>query len=84
MGESKIDWKAKLSSRKFWAGIAGWVTALLAAYGVADSTATQVSLIIVGVGSLAVYMLAEGMADRDRDIEVQLDFEGEISESEDE
>jgi hypothetical protein len=61
-----IDWKAKLSSRKFWAAVAGWATSLLTAFGMAENTAAQVSLVIAGIGSLAVYMLAEGMTDKAR------------------
>ena len=62
----RINWKQKLSSRKFWAGVAGWVTSLLTAFNVTDNTVAQVSIIIVGIGSLAVYMLAEGMTDKVR------------------
>jgi hypothetical protein len=36
------------------------------AFSVADSTIAQVSLIVAGIGSLAVYMLAEGMTDKAR------------------
>ncbi|MDR1203962.1 MAG: hypothetical protein LBL26_00560 [Peptococcaceae bacterium] len=61
-----IDWRTKLSSRKFWAALAGWITSLLTAFRVADNTVAQVSLIIAGIGSLAVYMLAEGMTDKAR------------------
>jgi hypothetical protein len=61
-----IDWGKKLSSRKFWAGVAGWVTSLLAAFNVAETHIAKISLIIAGIGSLAVYMLAEGMADTAR------------------
>jgi hypothetical protein len=61
-----IDWKQKLSSRKFWAALAGWITSLLTAFSVADSVIAQVSLIVAGIGALAVYMLAEGMTDKAR------------------
>jgi hypothetical protein len=61
-----IDWKTKLSSRKFWAAVAGWVTSLLTAFNVTDNVIAQVSLIVAGIGSLAIYMLAEGMADKAR------------------
>jgi hypothetical protein len=58
-----IDWKRKLSSRKFWAAIAAWVTSLLAAFNVTESTMAQVGIVVAGIGSLCVYMLAEAKAD---------------------
>lgn len=62
----KIDWVSKLSSRKFWAAIAGFVAPTLLAFGVADSTATQVTALIMSGGSLIAYILSEGMVDAGR------------------
>lgn len=59
----KIDWKRKLSSRKFWALLAALATSVLATFGVADSVAVQITGIIGAVGSCVVYMLAEGKID---------------------
>ncbi len=56
----------KLSSRKFWTAIAAWLTSLLTAFNVADATKQQVGLVVTGIGALAVYMLAEGIADKGR------------------
>jgi hypothetical protein len=72
-----IDWERKLSSRKFWAAIIGWLTSLLTAFGIADNTIAQVSIIISGIAALAVYMLAEGMADAAYADEKQDDFKEE-------
>ena len=38
----KINWKQKLSSRKFWVAVAGWVTSLLTAFNVTDNIIAQV------------------------------------------
>ncbi|GHU34991.1 hypothetical protein FACS1894105_02810 [Clostridia bacterium] len=62
----KINWKQKLSSRKFWAAIGAFVTAILSAIKVADTEIAAVTLIISGICALAVYMLAEGIADSGR------------------
>jgi len=62
----KIDWKAKLSSRKFWAAVAAWITSVLTAFGVTDNIIARVSLIVAGIGALAVYMLAEAITDKAR------------------
>ena len=37
----KIDWKRKLSSRKFWAALIGFITPLLVMLGLPESEVTQ-------------------------------------------
>jgi uncharacterized membrane protein len=59
----KINWKQKLSSRKFWAAIIGFVTAVLVAFNVDELTIEQVTAIISGMGALIAYILAEGYVD---------------------
>ena len=51
---NKINWKQKLSSRKFWAAIAGAVASFGAAIVVG---------VIGGVGSICAYIFAEASAD---------------------
>jgi hypothetical protein len=58
-----MDWKRKLTSRKLWLAIADFVGMLIIAFGYAESTATQVtSLIMAGAGVIG-YLIAEGLAD---------------------
>lgn len=59
----KIDWKRKLTSRKFWAAIIGFVTPLLLAFGLAEEVVTQVTGIIMAGGTLVAYIIAEGLVD---------------------
>lgn len=59
----KIDWKRKLSSRKFWALLAALATSLLAASGAGESVTLQVTGVIGAVGACVAYILAEGFAD---------------------
>lgn len=59
----KIDWKRKLTSRKFWAMIAGFIAAVLAFVGTSDTVITQVTAIISAAGVIVAYILAEGMTD---------------------
>ena len=61
----KIDWKKKLSSRKFWAMLAALVLSVLTAFGVPELKGEQVVVIVTGIGALAVYMLAEGAVDKE-------------------
>lgn len=62
----KINWKAKLTSRKFWSAVAGFIVPLLLAFGVSDSNITQVTALIMSGGSLIAYILGEGMIDAGR------------------
>lgn len=59
----KIDWKSKLTSRKFWSAVAGFIVPLLLAFGVSDSNITQVTALIMSGGSLIAYIFGEGMID---------------------
>jgi len=71
---TKKDFIRKISSRKFWAAIAGWITSLLTAFNVAENAIAQTVIIVTGIGALAVYMLAEGKVDKAR---AQGESEGE-------
>lgn len=59
----KIDWKAKLTSRKLWMAVVGLVVPMLIAFGVSESTATQVSGIIMSGASCIAYIIGEGLVD---------------------
>lgn len=61
--KNKIDWKRKLSSRKLWLAVAGFVSMLLVFFGASESTATQVSSLILSGSSLIAYILVEGVTD---------------------
>ena len=58
-----IDWKRKLTSRKFWVAVAGFVSGLILAFGGAESTAATVSGCILQWASVIGYLLAEGLTD---------------------
>lgn len=59
----KIDWKRKLTSRKFWAAAAGFVSMLLVFFGKDAGTAQQVTALIMAGASLIAYIIGEGLAD---------------------
>lgn len=59
----KIDWKRKLSSRKFWLAVAEFVTPTLLAFGVTQNTVTQVVSIIMAGGGVIAYIISEGLTD---------------------
>ena len=58
-----MDWKKKLTSRKFWMAVVAFVTPLLLAFGVADCTVTQVTAIIMAGADVVAYVIAEGLVD---------------------
>lgn len=59
----KIDWKRKLTSRKFWAAIASFVSMLIVALGGAESQATQVTALIMAGAAVIAYIIGEGLTD---------------------
>ncbi len=58
-----MDWKRKLSSRKFWLAVVGLVTGILIFCGKSEQEANQIGGIIMSAGSVIAYILAEGMID---------------------
>lgn len=60
------DWKAKLSSRKFWSLCAGFIGSLLVVFNVGDNDIAQITGVITAFGTVAVYILAEAGVDKVR------------------
>jgi hypothetical protein len=58
-----IDWKAKLTSRKFWAAIAEFVTMLIIALGGSQETAMQITALIMAGAAVIAYIIGEGLID---------------------
>ena len=58
-----IDWKSKLTSRKFWAALCALVTNLILAFNGAQETAVQVTAIIMATGAVIAYIIGEGLVD---------------------
>ena len=60
---NKINWKTKLSSRKFWAMVIAVASALLVLFGVQEPTRGQIVALIAEVGALSAYIIGEGVVD---------------------
>lgn len=58
-----MDWKRKLTSRKLWAAVAGFVSGLIIAFGGGESVAATVSGCILQGAAVLGYLLAEGLTD---------------------
>jgi uncharacterized membrane protein len=62
----KINWKQKLTSRKFWAAVTGFVTAILMVFKVDEMTIEQVIAMISASSVLIAYIIGEGIVDAAR------------------
>lgn len=60
---TKKDIVRKLTSRKLWMAVAGFVAGLIVAFGKSEATAETVSGLIMSGASVLGYLLAEGLAD---------------------
>ena len=58
-----IDWKRKLTSRKFWAAVAGFVTGIIIYITSEDKSPEKLTAVIMSAGSLIGYIIGEGIAD---------------------
>ena len=70
----KINWKQKLTSRKFWAAVTGFITAILITFKVDSLTIEQVVSVISASAVLIAYIIGEGMVDAAR---IEKESEGE-------
>lgn len=62
----KINWKQKLTSRKFWAAVVGFITPILIVFNVPNLTIEQVSTVIMSGATLIAYIIGEGLVDANR------------------
>lgn len=59
----KINWQRKLTSRKLWVALAGFVAGLVVIFGGQQETADKVSGAILSGAAVIGYVLGEGLAD---------------------
>lgn len=58
-----IDWKRKLTSRKLWMAIVGFVSGLMIYLGKSAEQADKLGALILSAASVLAYILGEGLAD---------------------
>jgi hypothetical protein len=63
----KPNWKRKLTSRKFWAAIVGFVTPIIIARGGSLELVTEVTALIMSGAALIAYIIGEGLVDAKRE-----------------
>lgn len=64
---TKEDWIRKLTSRKFWLAIAGLVTGIVGFLKNPTTDTEVITGLIMALGSVIAYVIAEGMVDAARE-----------------
>lgn len=70
-----IDWKSKLTSRKFWMAVVGFISGIMMAFKVDAQTVETISGVVMAGASVIAYIIGEGMADAAHagDIEIPIE-----------
>lgn len=58
----KIDWKRKLTSRKLWVAVAGFITGVVVLF-TAGATEETITGCVMALGSVVAYIVGEGLTD---------------------
>lgn len=74
---NNIDWKRKLTSRKFWLAVVGLVSGLLMAFKVDAEMVDTISGVIMAAASVIAYTIGEGLADAANVEPVVIDMQDE-------
>ena len=59
----KIDWQRKLTSRKLWLALAGFIAGLIVIFGGTQESADKVSGAILSGAAVVGYIVGEGLTD---------------------
>lgn len=59
----EINWIQKLTSRKFWAAVISFITAILVFFKIESEQVEKIVALIGAFASLIAYTIAEGMVD---------------------
>ena len=78
--EFKIDWKRKLTSRKFWAAVALFVSGIMTAMG-KRSEAEMVGGLIMQGAAVVAYIIGEGLTDYANAGVIDVDFGKEVKDN---
>lgn len=54
----KINWRKKLTDRRLWAAIIGFITPVLIAFGVADKTVAAITAAISAGAAVVSFLIA--------------------------
>lgn len=60
---NQIDWKRKLTSRKFWVAVVSLASGLMLLFKLDGETVDKVCGVIMSLGGVIAYAIGEGMVD---------------------
>ena len=60
---NQIDWKRKLTSRKFWVAVVALASGLMLLFRVDGETADKVCGVIMSAAAVIAYIVGEGLTD---------------------
>ena len=83
MNES-IDWKKKLTSRKFWAAVCSLVTQMIVAFGGTEDQTVKITALIMAGATVIAYIIGEGLVDASNKNAIPIEYilEGEYEDDE--
>lgn len=58
-----IDWKKKLTSRKFWAAVCSLAAQMVVAFGGSDDQSVKITALIMAGATVIAYIIGEGLVD---------------------
>lgn len=58
-----MDWKRKLTSRKFWVAVTEFVSMLIVACGKSEDIAVKITALIMAGAGVIAYIVGEGLTD---------------------
>lgn len=58
----KINWKRKLTSRKLWMAVAGFITGVVVLF-TGGATEANITGAVMALGSVVAYIIGEGLTD---------------------
>ncbi|MBQ7782406.1 MAG: hypothetical protein IJ368_00390, partial [Oscillospiraceae bacterium] len=58
-----MNWKTKLTSRKWWAAVTGVIVSVMVLFNVDSVQAERITALITAVSSAVAYTIAEGFID---------------------
>lgn len=58
-----MNWKAKLTSRKFWIAVAAFVALIVTYFGGAQDQADKTAALIMAGATVIAYIIGEGLTD---------------------
>lgn len=61
--KNNINWKRKLTSRKLWMSLAGFVAGMIIVFGGSQDLADKISGSIMSGAAVVAYAVGEGLAD---------------------